>query len=131
MTSTGAPRKGVRAGGQAGVDWTLRALISRHRRFALGVLAVIVVMLATVLVTILGPSAGAVTDSTTCSGWGSSSQQQQRAYASLYVSEHGSLKSGATDAASVEAAIDKGCGQAFDNDVADSINVYQAINNQY
>src|SRR5437016_14371323 len=111
MTSTGAPREGVRATGQGGVSWTLRALIARHKRSSLGVLAVIVVMLAVFVVTALGSSAGSVTDSTTCSGWGSSNQDQQRAYASLYVSEHGPLKSGATDPASVEAVINKGCGQ--------------------
>jgi hypothetical protein len=131
MTSTGARRKGVRATGQGGANWTLRTLIARHKRFSLGLLAVIVVMLAVFVVTILGPSAGSVTDSTTCSGWGSSNQHQQRAYASSYVSEHGPLKSGATDPVAVEAAINKGCGQAFDNDVADSITIYQAINNQY
>lgn len=131
MTSTGARREGVGPSDHGAGNWTLRGLIVRHKRFSLGVLAVIVAMLAVFVITLLGPSAGSVTDSTTCAGWGSSDQDQQRAYASSYVSEHGPLKSGATDPVTVEAAINKGCGQAFDNDVADTITVYQAINNQY
>ena len=129
MTSTGASRDGGASPGQ--VDWTLRSLIARHKRVSIGALVVIAAMAAVFVLTIAGPSAGAVTDSTTCSGWGSANQDQQRAYASLYVREHGPLRGGARDAGSVEASINKGCMQAFENDVNDTITVYQAINNQY
>jgi hypothetical protein len=47
------------------------------------------------------------------------------------VHEHGRLASGRSDAASVEAAINRGCMQAFGSDAADLVNVYQAINRQY
>jgi len=76
-------------------------------------------------------ASNAVSDSTSCSGWSSANQVQQHAYARLYVQEHGSLSNGARDAASVEAAINKGCLQAFGSDVADNVTVLQAINDQY
>ena len=44
-----------------------------------------------------------------------------------YVQEHGPLSGGASDPASVVAAINNGCNQAFDNDVQDNITVVQAI----
>jgi hypothetical protein len=132
LTSTDHARQERAApAGQVGVDWTLRSLVVGHKRLSIGALAAIVVMVAVFVATIAGPSAGAVTDSTTCSGWGAANQVRQRAYASLYVREHGSLRDGARDAAGVEAAINTGCTQAFENDVSDSINVYQAINDQY
>jgi Tfp pilus assembly protein PilX len=130
MTSTDfgrpptVPREGY-------ANWTLRALITRHKRFSLGAGVVVGLVVGLLVVTMLGPGAGTVTDKTTCSGWASANRAKQRAYASLYVSEHGALTSGATDPASVQASIDKGCTQAFDNDVSDSITAYQAINNQY
>jgi hypothetical protein len=117
--------------GEIGDDWTLRSLVARHKRFSISVVAVILIVLAVSVATLVGPSAGAVNDSTSCSGWGSANQAQHRAYGVLYVTEHGSLRDGATNPASIEASVDKGCTQAFDNDVADDINVYQAINNQY
>jgi FlaG/FlaF family flagellin (archaellin) len=114
-----------------GGDWTLRSLIVRHKRFSFSLLAVILVMLAAFVATLVGPSAGAVSDSTSCSEWGSANQSQQHAYGALYVKEHGSLRDGATSPTSVVASVNTGCGQAFDNDVSDDINVYQAINSQY
>jgi hypothetical protein len=117
--------------GSNDVNWTMRALISRHKRFSIGAVAVLVAMLALLVLAAAGSTGGAVSDSTPCSAWGSASQDQQQAYASLYVKEHGPLAGGATSGARVEAAINKGCTQAFENDVADTINVYQAIHNQY
>jgi hypothetical protein len=131
VTGTDHARRGTAPAGQMGVDWTLRSLVIRHKRFSVGVLAVILVMLAVFVATVVGPGAGAVSDSTSCSEWGSANQAQQRAYGALYVKEHGPLRDGARNPASVEASVNTGCMQAFDNDVADDINVYQAINNQY
>ena len=111
--------------------WTTRALIARHRRLSLSVLAIIVVMVALLVAGIAGSNAGAVSDASTCSAWSSANQGQQQAYAGLYVREHGALPGGATSTASVAAAIDKGCMQAFGSDAADLVNVYQAINRQY
>lgn len=111
--------------------WTTRALIARHRRLSIAAVAVFVVMVVTIVLGITGSSRGAVSDTTSCSGWGSANQNQQQAFAALYIREHGALPSGATDLASVEAAINKGCMQAYGSDVADTVNVYQAINKQY
>jgi hypothetical protein len=129
MTSTNAVIEGASA--PAAQAWTTRALIARHRGLTLSLLAIVVVMLALLAAGIAGSSAGAVSDTSTCSAWSSANQDQQRAYATLYVREHGPLPSGAASAASVEAAINKGCMQAFGSDAADLVNVVQSINRQY
>ena len=114
-----------------GEVWTTRTLIARHRRLALAAGGVVVIMVALFAVGIAGSNAGSVSDRSTCSAWSSANQKQQAAYAALYVREHGPLASGRSDAASVEAAINKGCMQAFGSDAADLVNVYQAITRQY
>jgi hypothetical protein len=68
-----------------------------------------------------------VSYSTTCTEWGSANYTQQRAYAVRYVREHGSLSGGAVDPASVVAAINAGCTQAYASDVQDNITIVQAI----
>ncbi len=105
----------------------MRTIMAKNKGFAIGVLALLVVMLAFFVLEILGPRAGPVSDSTSCSQWSSANQAQQSAYAGLYVKEHGSLPGGASDAASVEAAINDGCMQAFGSDVADTVTVVRAI----
>jgi hypothetical protein len=129
MTSTNAVIKGT--GSPTGEAWTTRALIARHKRLSLSALAIVVVLVALLVVGIAGSNAGAVSDTSTCSAWSSVNQGQQQAYTRLYVREHGALPGGATSTASVAAAIDKGCMQAFGSDAADLVNVYQAINRQY
>jgi hypothetical protein len=131
MTSTGASTELTTPQSSSDDVWTMRTLIARHKRLAIGTLALSALMLALLVAAIAGSTAGAVTDSTSCAGWGTANQNQQQAYAARYVREHGSLRSGARDAASVEASINRGCMQAFGSDVADTVNVYQAINNQY
>jgi hypothetical protein len=54
-------------------------------------------------------------------------QDKQAAYAGLYVREHGPLGNGGTSAAIVIAAINRGCNQAYTNDVSDTATVVQAI----
>ena len=129
MTSTNASMPPTASPRDA--SWTTRALIARHKRAALAGLGVVIVMLTLLVVGIVGSDAGAVSDRSTCSAWSSANQDQQAAYAALYVHEHGALSNGAIDAASVEAAINKGCMQAFGSDAADLVNVDQAINRQY
>ncbi len=107
--------------------WTTRRLLARHKLAAWGAAAVIVLMLAMILVTLLGSKAGSVSDATTCTQWGSANQNQQAAYARLYLREHGPLRGGATSPSSVIAAINNGCSQAFTNDVSDNMTVVQAI----
>lgn len=129
MTSTNGVIEGT--GSPGGEAWTTRALIGRHKRLFLSVLAGVLVMLVLLVAGIASSDAGAVSDSSTCSAWSSANQGQQQAYAGLYVREHGALAGGPTSVASVEAAINKGCMQAFGSDAADLVNVYQAINRQY
>jgi hypothetical protein len=120
----GAPRPAAEV-------WTTRALIARHKKLALSVLAILIIMVALLVAGIAGSAAGAVSDTSTCSAWSSANQDQQQAYAGLYIREHGAPRGGATNAASVESAINKGCMQAFGSDAADLVNVDQAINRQY
>ncbi|MEA2147975.1 MAG: hypothetical protein QOG59_3562 [Solirubrobacteraceae bacterium] len=129
MTSTNAVIDG--SASPTGEAWTTRALIARHKRMSLSALAIVVVMVALLVAGIAGSNAGAVSDTSTCSAWSSANQGQQQAYAGLYIREHGALPGGGTSAASVAAAINKGCMQAFGSDAADLVNVYQAINRQY
>lgn len=112
-------------------DLRLRSLVSRYRWFALATLAVMVILVAMLLVAVLGPKAGAVTDSTSCSQWGSASQSKQAAYARAYVREHGSLSSGASTVSAVESAINNGCMAAYASDEEDSVSVLQSIRKQY
>lgn len=108
-----------------------RGLLVRHKLAALGLAAIIAFMLAMFLVAALGPKAGAVSDSTTCTQWGSANQVQQAAYAKLYVREHGPLRGGGTSPAKVIAAINAGCARAYGDDVSDSATVTQAISGNF
>ncbi|HWD85137.1 MAG TPA: hypothetical protein VG321_05255 [Solirubrobacteraceae bacterium] len=112
-------------------DLRFWALVSRYRWFALSTLAVVVILLVMFLVAVLGPKAGAVTDSTSCSQWGSTSQTDQAAYSRKYVREHGALSNGATSAAAVENAINHGCMAAYSSDEEDTVSVLQSIRKQY
>ncbi len=112
--------------------WTVRGLLARHKRAALGVAAVVVVMLALTIVPLLGSRTGAVlSDATTCSEWGSANQDQHAAYARLYVREHGALPHGGTSPTRVIAAVNAGCTQAYDLDVSDTATVVQAISGKF
>ncbi len=111
--------------------WTARRLLVRHRLAALGAAGVLAVMLAMFLLALLGARAGAVTDATTCSQWGLANQNQQTAYARLYIREHGSVPRAGTSPVAVIAAIDNGCLRAYTDDVADTATVAQAISGTY
>lgn len=117
--STAAPNEGEL--------WTIRGLVARHRLATLGVGVVVVVALALFLLPLFGSRAAPVTDATSCTQWGSANQDQQAAYARLYVREHGPLRGGSTSPASVIAAINNGCLQAYGNDLSDNVSVSQAI----
>ncbi len=88
-------------------------------------------MVAMILVAVLGAKGGVVNDATTCSQWSSTNQTQQLAYAKLYFEKHGPLPDGATSPASVIAAINNGCEQAFGEDVSDTTTLVQAISGKY
>ena len=112
--------------------WTIRGLIAAHPKPALGVAALIVVSVALIVVAALGARGGTVNDATTCTQWGSANQNQQTAYASLYVGEHGPVArrwGPAPDG--VINAINAGCAQAFGDDVSDTVTVVQAISRDF
>jgi len=81
---------------------------------------------------VLGPTAGAVADSTSCTQWGNTSVKGQDAYARLYVREHGpvSRRWGPAPTGVIN-AINAGCFQAYGDDVADQTNVVQAIKGNF
>jgi hypothetical protein len=111
-----------------GAQWTLPGLIASHKAAALAVAAVCAVSVAAFVLTALGPTAGAVTDSTTCAQWSSTNVNEQNAYASVYLREHGPVSPRWGPApAGVINAINAGCYQAFGEDVSDTATVVQAI----
>lgn len=112
-------------------DFSVRGLLRRHKLVALGLAGIIALMLAMILVAVLGPKGGAVTDSTTCTQWGSANQAQQAAYGKLYVKEHGPLRGGGSSSSEVIAAINNGCAQAYGDDVSDTVTVRQAISGNF
>jgi hypothetical protein len=112
--------------------WTLRGLIASHK-IASGIIAALcVATVAVLLLVVLGPKAGAVTDSTTCAQWGSTNVTAQDAYAKLYISEHGRVAAAWGPAGQgVINAINAGCYQAFGEDVSDTATVVQAISRSF
>jgi hypothetical protein len=127
MTSATAGTERTEPEGQAAAPWTVRALFARHKALGIGALALLVLLVAFTVVGVLASGPVAVSDSTTCTEWGSANYNQQRAYALRYLREHGSLPGGARDPASVVAAIGNGCTQAYANDVEDSVTLVQAV----
>ena len=107
--------------------WTTRALFARHKVLGISAVALLVLLIAIILAGILGSSTVVVSDSSTCATWSSAKQTEQQAYGERYVQEHGALPDGARSPATVAAAIDAGCTQAFDNDAEEDVTVVQAI----
>ncbi|HEY2160077.1 MAG TPA: hypothetical protein VGH24_02125 [Solirubrobacteraceae bacterium] len=115
-----------------GVQWTIRGLIAGHKQASLGAAVVIALLVAMVVVPALGAKGGVVSDSTSCTQWGSANVDQQDAYARLYISEHGSVSPRwGQPPASVINAINAGCTQAFGENVSDSATVLQAVSRTF
>jgi hypothetical protein len=112
--------------------WTLRSLVASHKWASLVAAALCAVTVAVLIMVLLGPKAGAVTDSTTCAQWGSANVNQQDAYARLYVKEHGPVSPRWGPApVGVINAINAGCYQAFGEDVSDTATVVQAVSRDF
>ena len=109
----------------------MRRLIARHKGAALVAAAGCVLMLGIIVVAVLGAKAGAVSDSTTCTQWGSTNVVRQDAYARLYVKEHGPVHGAGTSPASVVSAINIACLEAYNEDVSDSTTVAQALSGTF
>jgi hypothetical protein len=107
--------------------WSIRGLIVKHKLAALVVAGLCAATVVTLVLVVLGSRAGAVTDRTTCTQWGSTNQSGQTAYARLYLSEHGAVASYGSTPAAVIDAINFGCGVAYGDDVGDTATVVQAI----
>lgn len=119
---------------QTGEDaqlWTVRGLIADHKAAALVAAAACALMLAIALFAIFGAKAGAVSDRTTCTSWGSANQNQQNAYARLYLREHGPVRGVGSTPTSVIDAINIECLEAYNEDVSDSTSVVQAISGHF
>ncbi len=127
MTSASGSTERAAPAAQAAEVWTTRALFARHKLVGISAVALLVLLLAIVVGGLLASSPVVVSDSSTCSTWSSANQSTQHAYAVRYVQEHGPLRDGATAPATVVAAINAGCTEAFDNDVQDNVTVVHAI----
>jgi hypothetical protein len=112
--------------------WTFRGLVAKYPRASFAAAGLVVAMVVSlVLAVALGTNAGAVTDATTCTQWGSTTQNRQSAYAALYLKEHGAIPHWGGSRADVLNAINWGCGLAYGDDVSDTTTVDQAINGTF
>jgi len=111
-------------------EWTTWTLIRRYKVAAIIGALLLAILIAIILGGILTSRTLVVSDSTSCSSWTSANQTEQRDYAERYVREHGALSGGGSSPADVVAAINRGCQDAFTNDVEDSVSVVDAIKEQ-
>jgi hypothetical protein len=111
--------------------WTIRGLIARHKRAAVVLLALLLASAALIVIPAFGSKAGAVTDSTTCTQWGSANVNRQSAYAELYVAEHGPVPRWGSSPTMVINAINAGCFQAYGDDVGDTTTLVQAVKHTF
>lgn len=110
----------------------MRGLIASHKLASTVAAVVLAAMVAYFVLIAVGPKGGAVTDSTTCTQWGSANVNRQDAYARLYVKEHGPVDSGWGPAPTgVINAINAGCYEAYGDDVSDTATVVQAIRRSF
>ncbi len=109
--------------------WNTRLLFARHKALGIGSLVLFAILLVIIIGGLASSTPVHVTDASTCSAWSSADQNGQQAYAESYLREHGPV-GGSKNPANVIAAINNGCGQAFDNDVQDDITVVKAIQQQ-
>ena len=126
-TRVNAPADRAAPAGEGADEWNTRALVARHKLAALAGVVAIALLVVIVVGGILTSKPVVVSDSTSCTTWGSANQTQQAAYARRYVAKHGPLPGGVTDPVKVVAAINAGCATANVNDVEDQVNVVQAI----
>lgn len=110
---------------------SIRRFVLEHKPASLVVLVVLVLMVGSAVPAVFTAGSWKVSDATSCSAWSSANPTQQAAYSRLYLQRHGSAANGATSPAGVEAAVDRGCVQAFAYDEADQVTVLQAIKKQY
>lgn len=110
----------------------MRGLVASHKRASLLIAGLFAIAIAYLAIIALGPTAGAVTDRTTCEQWASANINRQDAYARQYVSEHGGVSPRWGPAPTgVINAINAGCYQAWGEDVAETTTVVQAISRQF
>ena len=116
--------------GDADQQWTVRGVIAGHKRIALGVAASCALFVAMFLFAVLGPKAGAVTDATTCSDWGSATWSQQTAFARRYVDEQGPV-AGHITSRDIINLITNECLVASGEDVDDTTTIVQAMTGNF
>ncbi len=130
MRSPAEPQFLAQPGPEA-ADWTVRALVRRHKLAAAGAAATVLIIAAMFVAAVVVPRNGAVGYATSCLQWGSSSQAQQQAFAGLYLGQHGNMPHQAPGVAGVENAVNSGCLAAFNSDEEDSVTVLDAIEKRY
>ncbi len=130
LTRVSGSTEGAAPASQAAQVWTTRALFARHKVIGISAVLLVALLLAIIVGGVLASTTSVVNDKSTCATWSSANQTQQQAYAERYLREHGALPNGSSNPASVVAAINTGCTDAFNNDVQDTITVVQAIKQQ-
>lgn len=106
--------------------------MGEHKRGAAAAATVFLLAIAiTVLPTLSGSSAGALTDSTTCSQWAAATPGQQSGYAYLYLREYRPAPVTAANAQAVGGAISKACVEAAYLGEADDVSVVAAFRHAF
>ena len=116
--------------GGAEEQWTVRGVIAGHKLIALGAAVSCALLVAMLLFAVLGPKAGAVTDATTCSDWGSATWSQQTAFARRYVYEQGPV-AGHITSTDIINLITNECLVASGEDVDDTTTIVQAMTGKF
>lgn len=103
-----------------------------HRKASAVIAAIVLAMiLLTVLTSVSGGNGGALTDSTSCTQWASSSASQQNAYAQLFLNEHGALPNGEGTVTTVRSDINSECVHAAYLGESDDVTVVAAVNHAF
>jgi Mg2+/Co2+ transporter CorC len=116
--------------GGSGQQLTLRGLVAGHKLIAVATAASFALLVAMLLLAVLGPKAGAITDSTTCSDWGNATWREQTAFAQRYVDEHGPV-AGHITSTDIINLITNECLVASGEDVDDTTSIVQAMTGNF
>jgi hypothetical protein len=133
MTSTDTDPGGSPApGADADARWTLSALIRRHTRVSAASLALVIVLVATtILTTISNPHRASLSDAASCSQWSAGTPSQQIAYSHLYIDEHGRVADSTAEAALVRTEIDRACTHAAYLGEADDVSIIASLKDAF
>lgn len=124
--SSAAPAESVEG------PWTLTSAARRHPRItAISLVVVLALLAVTLLTTVSRPHRQPLSGSASCSQWAAAAPRQQLAYSHLYIDEYGRSADTSAEAATVSAAITRGCTRASYLGEADDVSVLAALRHAF